>query len=82
MEKIPVITVWKQIFIYLVSFFLAPLGLGWGFAYIRSKDLKVRIVGLIAITLTVISVVLLFYSFKSFADQYGKILNNLGGGLY
>ncbi|MBP6044935.1 MAG: zinc ribbon domain-containing protein [Microgenomates group bacterium] len=81
-EKVPVITVWKQILIYLVSFFLAPLGLGWGFKYIRSTDLKVRIVGLVAIFLTVVSVILLFYTFKSFADQYGKVLNNLGGGLY
>ncbi|OGK08474.1 hypothetical protein A2767_03225 [Candidatus Roizmanbacteria bacterium RIFCSPHIGHO2_01_FULL_35_10] len=76
--RIKPISFGRQIFIYTVSFFLAPLGLGWGIKYIRSKDNKVRLVGLIAIVLTLISVVLLIATFKNVMDQYSKLLNNYG----
>ena len=81
-EKVPPLTVWKQILIYLVSFFLPPLGLGWGFKYIRSKNLKVKMVGYVAILLTVASIWITISVFKSFVDQYSEVLNNLGGGIY
>jgi len=68
----------KQILIYLVSFFLAPLGLGWGVKYIRSKDSKVKAIGVVAILLTVLAIIIMFVLFKSVADQYVKTLNNLG----
>ena len=74
------ITIRKQIGIYLVSFFLAPLGLGWGFRYIRSKDKKIKLVGIISIVLTVISMVLLILAFKNLMDQYSTMLNNYGVG--
>ena len=76
-EKMPVISVPKQILIYLVSFFLAPLGLGWGLKYIRSKDSKIKTIGIISIVLTILSLVLIVVVFKNFIDQYAKILNNL-----
>jgi len=76
-EKIPNITLGKQLVIYLVSFFLTPLGLGWGLKYIRSKDNKVKMIGAISILLTIISIVMMIAAFKSFAEQYGKMLNGL-----
>lgn len=76
-EKIPVISIPKQILIYSVSFFLSPLGLGWGLKYVRYKDSKIKTIGIISIVLTVLSMILMFFAFKSFIDQYTKILNNL-----
>ena len=76
-EKEITITTSKQILIYFVSFFLAPLGLGWGLKYIRSKDNKIRTVGIISIVLTVLSIIMLIFATKSFIDQYIKLLNNL-----
>ncbi|MFA6016774.1 MAG: zinc ribbon domain-containing protein [Patescibacteria group bacterium] len=76
-EKIPEISIPKQILIYLVSFFLAPLGLGWGLKYIRSKDSKTRNIGIISIVLTVVSIILMVIASKSFIDQYTKMLNNI-----
>lgn len=76
-EKIPVISIPKQILIYLVSFFLSPLGLGWGLKYVRSKDNKIKTIGIISIVLTVLSIILMIGVFKSFIDQYAKILNNI-----
>lgn len=76
-EKVPEISIGKQILIYLVSFFLTPLGLGWGLKYIKSKDNKIRNIGIISIVLTVVSIILMIIASKSFIDQYAKILNNI-----
>jgi hypothetical protein len=76
-EKPPVISVGKQIFMYLVSFFLTPLGLGWGIKYIKFKDQKTKTIGIICIVLTALSLIFMVMSVKSFIDQYGKMLNNL-----
>jgi hypothetical protein len=76
-EKPPVISVFKQIIIYLVSFFLTPLGLGWGLKYIRYKDRKTKIIGMISIILTIVSIILMFGAAKNFIDQYAKTLNNI-----
>lgn len=76
-EKIVEISVSKQILIYAVSFFLAPLGLGWGLKYILSKDKKIRTIGFISIVLTVISTILMVLSLKGFVDQYVKTLDQI-----
>lgn len=77
-EKPPSLSFGKQLLIYSVSFFLAPLGLGWGIKYIRYKDVKTKLVGWIAIGLTILSVVLMIIAFKNVMDQYSKLLNNYG----
>jgi hypothetical protein len=76
-EKVPVISIPKQILIYSVSFFLSPLGLGWGLKYVCFKDKKIKTIGIISIVLTVLSIILMISTFKSFIDQYAKLLNNL-----
>lgn len=76
-EKILVISVSKQILIYSVSFFLAPLGLGWGLKYVRSTDQKIKTIGIISIVLTILSITLMIIASKNFIDQYAKILNNI-----
>lgn len=75
-----VISIPKQLLIYLISFFLAPLGLGWGLKYIRYKNNHVKIVGIISIVLTIVSIILMVASFKYFMDQYSKMLNGLTTG--
>ena len=75
-EKVPVISILKQIWIYLVSFFFSPLGLIWGIKYIRSQDKKVKTIGIIAISLNVIAIILMLTTLKSFIEQYAKIFNN------
>jgi hypothetical protein len=75
-----VISIPKQILIYFVSFFLAPLGLGWGLKYIKYKDNKVKIVGIISIILTILAIVLMIGSFKYVMDQYTQMLNGLTTG--
>jgi hypothetical protein len=50
------ISVFKQIGIYLISILLPPLGLWPGIKYLRQKNKKAKIIGLIAIILTLVSV--------------------------
>lgn len=76
-EKVLEISISKQILIYSVSFFLAPLGLGWGLKYVKSKDNKIKTVGIISIVLTVVSIILMIIVAKNFIDQYAKMLNSI-----
>jgi uncharacterized membrane protein YsdA (DUF1294 family) len=72
----------KQILMYLVSFFFAPFGLVWGIKYVRSKDRKVKVVGVVCIILTVFALSITIYTFSSVMNSYTKMLNNLGTGKY
>ncbi len=51
-------SVLKQAGIYLISFILPPLGLWPGFKYLRQNDHKLKLIGIIAIILTVISLII------------------------
>lgn len=77
-----VVSIGKQIFIYLVSFFFAPLGLMWGIKYVRNSDKKTRIVGLVSIVLTLLALGLTIYGFSSIMGKYTNMLNGLGNGIY
>ncbi len=71
------LSIWKQLGIYLLSFFLPPFGLTPAFKYLKQKDPKAKLVGLIAIILTAASIIVLILSYKAFMDYYAKILNSL-----
>lgn len=76
-EKVPDISFFKQITIYLVSFFLAPLGLIWGIKYAKYDDKKTKLVGILSIVLTILSLIFMVLVFKGFIDQYAKTLNSM-----
>lgn len=54
-------TVLKQIGIYAVSILLPPLGLWPGIKYLRQNSKKAKIVGLIAIILTIVSTTIIVW---------------------
>lgn len=56
-EPPPSTTITKQLSIYAVSILLPPLGLWPGIRYLRQPDQKTRMIGWIAIILTVVSTV-------------------------
>lgn len=80
------ISVGKQIGIYALSILLPPLGLGPGIKYILNNDSKAKMIGLVAIILTIISTVLtIWLTYKVITSQVGgftqsqvKELQNLG----
>jgi hypothetical protein len=69
----------KQLLIYFVSFFLTPFGMVWGIQYIRSSQPKARIIGIISIFLTILSIVLMLTTFAAVMNIYTQMLNNVGG---
>lgn len=67
----------RQILIYLGSFLLPPLGLFWGWRYLRQGERKSKIVGLIAIILTVISLIITLQLAFGFINSYTSQLNQI-----
>lgn len=75
-------TVTKQILIYLLSALLPPLGLWPGIKYLRQKDDKSRLIGLIAIILTIISTAVTIWWYIGFMNKVNQMLNQqLNGSL-
>ena len=77
-----VISIPKQFLIYLVSFFLSPLGLGWALKYIKHPDRKVRIVGAISLFLTFLALGLTFFYINKAMQSYSMMLKGFGEGRY
>lgn len=82
-EKPPSITVMDQTLLYAGSIFLPPMGFIWGWKYIKQPDQKTRIVGIVAIAITV--VVLLWAAsytvniYNTVTKQVDTQLNGIGG---
>lgn len=76
----PATSLFKQISIYLLSFFLPPFGLIPAIKYIKQGDYKSKRVGAIAIVLTVLSIIISFFILQSFMNTYNKALNGSSGG--
>ena len=66
----------KQIKIYLLSIILPPLGLWPGFKYLSQKDEKERLIGLVAIILTILSIVFTVWVTIGFINGLNKTLNS------
>lgn len=66
----------KQLYIYTISILLPPLGLMPGIKYLMDKNQKAKIIGIIAIVLTVISSVISIYLTLSFLNSQASFTNN------
>lgn len=64
----------KQVLIYLLSFFLPPLGVWPAIKYLRQPDEKSKRIGLAAILLTVISIVITIWLTAGFVGSFQKQL--------
>jgi hypothetical protein len=73
---------WKQIGVYLLSFLLPPLGLWPGIKYLRQPDRKAKLIGFVAILLTITSIALSFWIVAAYMDRYSQMLNGLSKGVY
>lgn len=70
------VTVGKQIGVYLLSFLLPPLGLWPGIKYLRQSDDKAKIVGLVAIVLTILSIGISIYYFGVLMKTINQTINS------
>ena len=77
----PATTVSKQIVVYLISFFLAPFGLWYAWKYLKQDDRTSRIIGTVAVVLTIAAVALAIWATAglfSLVNQYLNTLHSLG----
>ncbi|MEK7487858.1 MAG: zinc ribbon domain-containing protein [Patescibacteria group bacterium] len=70
-------SVGKQVFIYLVSFFLAPFGLGYAFMYLKQPDAKARMIGIVSLVLTACAIVAVISIATAFMKSYYGALDTL-----
>ena len=77
----PSTTVTKQIIVYLISFFLAPFGLYYAWKYLRQGDRTSKIIGIVAVSLTIVAVGLALWTTAELFNlvyQYWDSLRKLG----
>lgn len=69
--------------LFIKEILLPPLGLVWGLRYLRQKDTKSKLVGILSIVLTVVVIVvaiqLVLDAVNSFNQQLNSQLQNLSG---
>jgi len=74
--------IWKQIYVYLLSFLLPPLGLWPAVKYLRQPDEKSRMIGFVAIVVTIISIAITVWFGLGFMNTFNQQLNQqLNGNL-
>ncbi len=71
----PVVTLKQQISAYSVALFLPPFGLWYVWKYIRSSDPKTKKVGVVALTLTVISIIITIWTVVGLTNSVNQAVN-------
>lgn len=74
-EELQPVSVRRQWTIYAVSFFLPPFGLFPAIRLLKQKDAKAKKVGLLAIALTVVSILLSVWLTVSFTKSLNREVN-------
>jgi uncharacterized OB-fold protein len=69
----------KQIVVYLISFFLVPFGLWYAWKYLRQEDNKSKIIGVVSIALTVVSLAISIWATADLFNSITQLLKSLGG---
>lgn len=68
-------TVLKQIEIYVISILLPPLGLWPGIKYLKQENQKAKMIGSVAIILTIISIVITSWIALDMFNKFNATLN-------
>ncbi len=69
-------SVGRQIYVYLLSFLLPPLGLWPAIKYLKQDSDKSRMIGFIAVVLTIVSAVLTIWFTLGFVSAFNQQLNS------
>ena len=72
-----VVSVGKQALVYFVSFFLAPFGLAFAFKYLRRPETQPRIVGTVAVLLTILGITAVLLVGTAFTNSFYGSLDTL-----
>ena len=75
----PATSVSRQIIVYLISFFLAPLGLWYAWKYLKQDDQTSKIIGTVALALTIVAVSLTIWMTAGLYISVSQYYNSLRG---
>lgn len=76
MKDAPIsVSIEKQIGVYALSVLLPPLGLWPGIKYLKAADSKAKTVGIIAIALTIISIIITLWVSVGIFSQVNQGIN-------
>lgn len=75
----PVTSVSRQIVVYLISFFIAPFGLWFAWKYLKQDDEKSKIIGVVAIALTIVAVAITVWTMAGLFDSVSQLVKTLSG---
>jgi hypothetical protein len=73
----PATSVSKQIIVYLVSFFLAPFGLFYAWKYLKQDNRKSKIIGAVAIALTIVSITVTIWTAVGLFNSVSRYFDSL-----
>ena len=76
-DKLPSATLWKQIVIYSVSLFLPPFGLWYAWKYYRAGDQKSKTIAVVAVVLTIGSILITVWYTDTVINSVNQQLNSL-----
>ena len=65
-----------QLVLYLKSMIVPPLGIYWAIPYLRQKNVKSKVVGMVAIIITLVALLVLVVALKNFSDSVNKQINS------
>lgn len=72
----PLSTTWSsQIILYLKTLLLPPLGLIWGYRYLRQPDSDSKLVGLVTVVITVIEIIWLIVTTIGVVNMANQQIN-------
>lgn len=68
-------TIAKQIEVYAISFLLPPFGLWPAVKYLKEKNQTAKVIGMVAIILTIVSTIISAILLKNWADKINTQVN-------
>ena len=74
-DKPPATTLSRQIVVYLISLFLPPFGFWYAWKYLKRADHESRKIGIIAVILTMISMLVSIWAFEGFINSVSQSLD-------
>ena len=73
----PSMSVSSQLVVYAVSLFLPPFGLWYVWKYLKQKDTKSKVIGIICLILTIISIIFTIRFIQGFINSFNEALNSV-----
>jgi hypothetical protein len=75
-EKPPSLSIITMVSIVIGSLLLPPMGIIWGVRYLKQSDVKSRLVGLVAILITIIELIWLTFITIGLINQINSQVNS------